>query len=260
MTETIQGHLYDYPKYYDVVYGSDWKPEFDFLRACFAKHAKIPVKRLFEPACGTGRLLIKFAQAGYDVSGNDLNPKAVDYCNRRLERHGFAATAVVGDMADFSLKRRADAAYNMINSFRHLPSQEAAEGHLRSVTHSLRSGGLYVMGLHLIPTGSERIEKETWSARRGHLAVVSSMWSEGVNLRKRQEHIGMAFDVYTPTRHMRIIDQMIYRTYTAGQMEQLLAGTPDLEVVETYDFVYDIEQPVAVGPETEDVVYVLRKK
>jgi SAM-dependent methyltransferase len=98
MTESIAGHLYDYPKYYDLVFGSDWKAEFDFLVACFEKHAGRKVKRLFKPACGTGRLLIKLAQHGFEVSGNDLNPKAVDYCNQRMSKAGFGDVAVVGDM------------------------------------------------------------------------------------------------------------------------------------------------------------------
>ncbi|MCH8830747.1 MAG: class I SAM-dependent methyltransferase, partial [Planctomycetes bacterium] len=131
MTEIIQGHLYDYPKYYDLVYGSDWKAERDFLQRCFVKHAKRKVQRLFEPACGTGRLLIRFALAGFEVGGNDLNAKAVEYCNARLVRRGFVATAFVGDMADFRLRKKCDAAFNMINSFRHLPDETAAENHLR---------------------------------------------------------------------------------------------------------------------------------
>ncbi|NQU21999.1 MAG: class I SAM-dependent methyltransferase, partial [Candidatus Nealsonbacteria bacterium] len=81
--ETIHESLYDYPKYYDLLFGSDWKTEFDFLEACFERYAQRPVRRLFEPACGTGRLLAKFATAGYEVAGNDLNARAVEYCNAR---------------------------------------------------------------------------------------------------------------------------------------------------------------------------------
>ena len=101
--ETIAGHLYDYPKYYDLIFGSDWAAEFKFLKAGFEMYAKRPIKRLFEPACGTGRLMIQFAKAGFEVAGNDLNEKAIDYCNERLVRHGFPATAFVGDMADFTV-------------------------------------------------------------------------------------------------------------------------------------------------------------
>jgi len=260
MPETIEAHLYDFPKYYDLVYGSDWKAEFDFLQKCFKKHAERPIRRLFEPACGTGRLLIKLAAAGYDVAGNDLNPHAIDFCNARLKRRGFPSSTFVGDMADFSVDRKYDTAFNMINSFRHLPSEQAAENHLRCMANALVTGGLYILGLHLTPTEGDPVDEESWSARRGNLSVISTLWSEEIDLEKRNERVGMTFDVYTPTRHLRIVDEMDYRIYTAGQMEQLLSRVPELEIVETYDFAYEIDNPVSIGPQTEDVVFVLRRK
>ncbi|HID23957.1 MAG TPA: class I SAM-dependent methyltransferase [Planctomycetaceae bacterium] len=258
--EIIQGSIYDYPAYYDLVFGSDWKAEFDFFQACFRKHAARPVRRLFEPACGTGRLLIRFAKAGYDVCGLDLNPKAVDYCNRRFVRNGFEAPVFVGDMTDFRLPRKADAAFNPINSFRELQTEEQAEKHLQCMARCLARGGLYLLGLHLTPTVGPRCEEESWSARRGNLAVISYMQSTRLDRRHRREFIDVRFDVYTVTRRFRIQHQMIFRTYTARQMKRLLARIPALELVETYDFAYDINDPIVIGPATEDVVFVLRKR
>lgn len=260
MMDRIRAHIYDYPRYYDLVFGSDWRAEFQFLRACFEKHAPRPVRRLFEPACGTGRLLIKFAEAGYEVAGNDLNSRAVEFCNARLQRRGFAPAAVVGDMAAFRLKRKVDAAFNTINSFRHLPTDRAAERHLKCVAQALSPGGLYVLGLHLTPIGCDRIEHEEWSARRGNLAVVSRLWSIDLDLKKRNERVGMTFDVYTPRKHFQIEDEMDYRTWTAAQMRRLLGRVPEFEPVATYDFHYEIDEPIEVGPETEDVVFVLRRR
>lgn len=259
MTEIIEGHLYDYPKYYDLVYGSDWKAEFEFLQACFQKYGSHPVQRLFEPACGTGRLLIRLAEAGYQVLGNDLNPRAVEFCNARFQRKGLAPAAVVGDMAAFRLRHKVDAAFNMINSFRHLPDESAAESHLRCVARALKKGGLYLLGLHLTPTVGDRVDREEWSARRGNLAVISSMWSAGIDMRRRVERVGMTFDVYTPTNHQQIVDEMSYRTYTAAQMKRLLAKVDEFEVVETYDFSYDMDEPIKITATTEDVVFVLRR-
>ena len=260
MQETIQGNLYDYPKYYDLVYGSDWKAEFDFLEDCFERHADGVVERLFEPACGTGRLLIKFAEAGYQVSGVDLNPKAIDYCNDRLERGGFARSAFVGDMCDFRADEPIDAAFNTINSFRHLTTQQQARDHLQCVADALRPGGLYILGLHLTPTSVEPIQEESWSARRGNLAVLSRMWVIDCNLRERQETVGVCFDVYTPSRQFRIEDQIGFRTYTYRQMSALLAGIAEFEVTAVYDFGYDVENPIEIDARTEDVVYVLKKR
>ncbi len=257
--EVIDAKLYDFPKYYDLLFGSDWKTEFDFLRACFAKHAGRKVRRLFEPACGTGRLLAKFAEAGYEVAGNDLNEKAVAYCNARLVRMGFPASAVVGDMADFRLRRKADAALNTINSFRHLPDETAAEAHLQCMAAALRPGGVYVLGLHLTPTGKPECSEESWSARRGNLAVASHMWSIDIDRRRRRERIGMTLDVHTPRRQFQLNEEMIFRTYSAAQFRRLLGRVDALELAETYDFSYDVDRPVRVDGQTEDVIYVLRK-
>jgi len=257
--EVLHASFYDYPKYYDLLFGADWKAEFDFLQRCFECHARRPVRRLFEPACGTGRLLYRFARAGYEVAGNDLNPHAVEYCNARLKRHGYEPSAVVGDMADFRLRRKADAAFSTINSFRHLPSEAAAERHLRSMAAALARGGLYVLGLHLTPDGRPQCQEESWSARRGHLAVNSHMWSIELDRRRRRERVGMAVDVYTPRRQFRLLEEMNFRTYTHDQFRRLLRRVDAFEVAGTYDFAYDVDRPVRVDRQTEDVVYVLRR-
>ena len=257
--ETVTSDIYDYPQYYDLVYGSDWKAEFDFLLECFERYAIGKVQNLFEPACGTGRLLIKLAQEGFMVAGNDLNEKSIRYCNQRLERHGFPPSAVVGDMSDFVLDEKVDAAFNMINSFRHLMSEELAENQLRCVAQSLRPGGLYVLGFFLTLTEGEMQERESWSARRGHLAVTSHLWTIQRDLQQRIERVGMAYDVYTPTRQFRLESEIDFRTYTAKQFLALVDRIPKLEIAAVHDFAYDVEQDIELTPQTEDVVFVLRK-
>ncbi len=260
MLPIVQGALYDFPKYYDLVFGSDWQAEYCFLRHAFHQLAQRTVRRVFEPACGTGRLLVKLAAAGYDVAGNDLNPKAVAFCNARFARRGWPPPAVVADMASFRVRRRFDAAFNLINSFRHLPSEQAAENHLRCMADAVLPRGIYVLGLHLTPRGRPTVTSERWSARRGNLAVNSRLWTVSVDRRRRQERVGMTFDVYTPTRQFRIVDETIFRTYTARQMHALLRRVGAWQIAATYDFAYDIQRPIVVNGRTEDVVYVLRRR
>jgi SAM-dependent methyltransferase len=205
-------------------------------------------------------LLIKLAQAGYGVSGNDLNPKAVTFCNKRLKRNGFGDPVTLGDMSDFRVKRRFDAGFNTINSFRHLPTEEQARSHLQCMAEATSKGGLYVLGLHLIPTRGDRNEEESWSARRGNLVVNSHMWSKAIDTRRRMEILGLTLDVYTPTEQFSINDEMFYRTYNKRQLESLIASVADWEIVESYDFAYEIDDPISVDATTEDVVYILRKR
>lgn len=262
MQEVIQGHLYDYPKYYDLVFGSDWKEEFDFLQQCFDRFSKVPVKRIFEPACGTGRLMYKLADAGFDIAGNDLNEKAVDFCNERLQRRGHKPTAFVGDMADFTVKKKFHAGFNMINSFRHLKSEKVAKAHLQCMADAIVKGGIYVLGLHLNPADctEEYESEELWSARRGNLQINTRLWSISYDPKTRIEEIGFSYDVHTPTKQYRIEDQTTFRCYTRKQMAALIKKVPDFELIETYDFAYEIDDPIVVDDDTEDVVYILRKK
>jgi SAM-dependent methyltransferase len=260
MFEKLEGSFYDYPKYYDLLFGTEWKPEFDFLTDCFEKYFNRPIGRLFEPACGTGLLLIKLAQAGYDVSGLDLNSAAIDYCNARLARNGFSESTFVCDMSDFRLPRKVDAAFNTINSFRHLMSHREALGHLKCVANALKKGGIYILGLHLTPDGPLECDEESWISRRGNLAVSSRIISVDIDRRKRCEQAEMTVDIFTPSGARRLVEMMRFRTYRAAQFQKLLAEVPKLELVETYDFAYNIDCPVKITDQTEDAIYILRKR
>jgi SAM-dependent methyltransferase len=259
VNETSAVNLYDFPRYYDLVFGSDWKAEFDFLLAVFDTHVTGKVRRLFEPACGTGRLVFRLAQAGYDISGLDLNERAVEYCNRRLANHGLSPSVLVGDMADFRLSRPVDAAFNTINSFRHLLTEAAARSHLECIAQSLRKGGVYVLGLHLTPTEGSPLDEERWSARRGHLVINTHLKTFDLDLRHRTERCQMILDVYTPTQYRQLVDDLVFRTYTAAELRELLASVPELALTASYDFSYRLDSPTEIAADTQDVVLILQK-
>ncbi len=250
--------IYDYPKYYDLVYGSDWKAEVDFLEYCIDAFVPHKVKRLFEPACGTGRLMFRMSKQGYRVQGLDLNEKAVDFCNQRLERHGFADRAFVGDMCDFELKKKFDVGFNTINSFRHLLSEAEAASHLQCMADNMNVGGIYVLGLHLLPLGQHECEGEYWTAQRGMLAINTRMWQIELDIKKRIETFRLEFDVYTPTDIQKIGDDVAFRTYTKPQILSLVRRSP-FEIAGVYDFAYDFENPAELNDKTEDVVLILQK-
>lgn len=251
--------IYDFPAYYDLVFGSDTAAEMRFIEDCFRTFVDHKVKRAFEPACGTGRLIYRLGLKGYEVGGIDLNEKAVEYCNDRLEKRGLRGRAQVGDMSDFTVRRPFDAAFNTINSFRHLQDEESARGHLQCMAEATRPGGVYLLGMHLTPTRGEPTDEESWSARRGQLAINTYMWPIEKNPRKRLERFGIRFDVYKPTDSMRIEDVLALRSYNYKQFASLIESVSSWDMVEVYDFGYDISQPIQLGPETEDVVAVLRR-
>lgn len=257
--------IYDFPVYYDLVFGSDTAAEMKFLGKCFDRYVDGKVRRVFEPACGTGRLIYRMGRpdvegGGLEVGGIDLNEKAIDYCNRRLERLNIKGRAMVGDMSDFEVKRPYDAAFNTINSFRHLQTEAGAQAHLEAMARAVRPGGIYALGLHLTPTRGETTDHESWSARRGQLSINTYMWPIEKNAKKRLEKFGIRFDVYKPTQSLRIEDALELRSYTADQFQKLLDSVPVWEICEWFDFAYDADAPTVVNETSEDIVVILKRK
>jgi SAM-dependent methyltransferase len=256
----LEESIYDHPKYYDLVFGADCAAEIKFILGCGETFMRRAPLRFFEPACGTGRLLYWLARRGKEVGGLDLNPKAIAFCNARLQRHGYAPTAFVADMSDFRVPRVFDLAFNTINSFRHLNSEAAAQRHLQCMGRAIRRGGLYLLGVHLTPTDAPPSETESWSARRGQLVINTHMWTKHRDHKRRVERFGIRFDVHRPTGSLRIVDELVLRSYTAEQMRRLIQSSGCWQIVETFDFTYAMDEPVQVDGTKEDVVYVLRRQ
>ena len=51
-----------------------------------------------------------------------------------------------------------------------------------------------------------------------------------------------------------------FRTYSTAEMKRLLKKVPELELLECYDFSYDIDAPRVFNDSYEDIVLVLRKR
>jgi hypothetical protein len=83
--ETVVESIYDHPKYYDLVFGADCAAELKYIVQCGQEFATGKIRKLFEPACGTGRLLFHLGQAGLFGVGNRSQPKSQStFCNERL--------------------------------------------------------------------------------------------------------------------------------------------------------------------------------
>src|ERR1043165_623333 len=110
-SSTVRASWYDYPAYYDLAFQSETQLEADFIVAACRKYCPFGVRRLLEPACGTGRLITLLAARGYQMSGFDLSKAALSYLRRQLKRRALHAETFVAEMSDFRLGQPVDAAY-----------------------------------------------------------------------------------------------------------------------------------------------------
>ena len=220
--DSVIGSIYDYPNLYDVLFSDLCRLEIKFLTAIFERFCKKNVISVFEPACGSGRLLYHLAKLGYDVAGLDLNPHAVTFCNRRLKKHGLRESAIIGNMVSFSLAdlgrtKKFDVAFNFVSSFLHLTTETDAQQHLHAVADVLKPNGIYLLGIHLKPYGKQYCEQERSSLRRGSLFVKSHLQSLSQDFKKRIEIIEFHIEAETPKKRYNIVDRFPFRIYTAKQ-------------------------------------------
>jgi SAM-dependent methyltransferase len=256
----LVANWYDYPQYYDIAFQGHTRREADFIEAACRKYCPFDARRFLEPACGTGRLITGLAARGYQVAGFDLSQPALSYLQRRLARRRLHAETFEAEMSDFRLSRPVDAAYCTVNTFRHLLTEQAARGHLECIAGSLRPGGIYILGLHLLPLDVDEEDAKRWTERRGETKVTVTLRVLRTDLRRRIEDLRVCLLVRRGSTELRLRHEFQFRMYTARQFRRLLDSVPSLELCDVYDFWYDIEQPFALNDEMAYSVFVLRRR
>lgn len=256
----ILADWYDYPQYYDLAFLEETKPEADFLAAAFQKYAQRPVKRVLEPGCGGGRLVVELASRGFQLVGFDTSEAALEHLRKTLAKRKLTAEVYRDDMTRFRVAEPVDAAICTFNTFRHLTSREAATSHLQSIADALAPGGIYVLGLHLLPPDADEESLERWTAIKGKTKVVFTLRVLDFNRRTRLEKLRATMLVRTPAKELRLASEFEFRLYTAAQIRAQLAEVPQLELCDVYDFCYEIDHPLKLDNEISDTVLILRKK
>jgi SAM-dependent methyltransferase len=251
---------YDFPRYYDLAFRSETRAEVAFIEAACHTYCASPVRRIVEPGCGGGRLVVALSRRGYDVTGFDLNTRSLEFARRRLRRCGLDAHVFEADMADFRLARPVDAAVCTWNTFRHLLTERAARCHLECVARCLRPGGIYILGLHLLPLDVSEESTERWTARHGRTRVTVTLRVISASRRRRVETLRLNMRVRSPRRELRLRHEFQFRMYTANQFLRLLAAVPQFELCDVYDFWFDINEPLELNDEITDTVFVLRRR
>ncbi|MFT5396624.1 MAG: SAM-dependent methyltransferase [Gammaproteobacteria bacterium] len=252
---------YSLPSYYDVSFSHEMREELFFLQNIFNRYCKTNRPSLIEPACGTGRLIIPLARNGYDCTGFDLNEHALSYLKDKLNRNQLKANIFHGDMTNFDSKRKKyDAAYCTVDTFRHLLSEKQAAQHLLNISQSLKKNGIYILGLHLIPEQgiSEKITR--WTAKRGRLTVKTTMKMLKLDKKNRTETLKVILNPRTKKKNEKYESIYKLRTYTLKQFHKLLSTTGVFEVVNSYDHFYDLSNPITLNARSDYAVFVLRKK
>ncbi len=104
---------------------------------------------ILELAFGTGRLLAKLAQSGFEAVGLDISPRMLEIASENINKLPSEIkskiTFLKQDITKFDLDRQFGLIYIADNSFRELTSRETQLSCLSSVYNHLTANGLFLL-------------------------------------------------------------------------------------------------------------------
>jgi hypothetical protein len=233
---------------YDIWFSWDPATERDFVLGASRRWGIVEPRRILEPMCGPGRLLR--SMPGWAVGLDIMQP--IVRCAAR------ANPVFRADAARFGIREGAfDLAYNLIDSFRHLRSEDDARGHLGCTARALRIGAVYVLGLDIngdIPADTHR---ETWEIEKDGRTVRGYVEGLGdADSETRTETMHAAYEIDGEPREF----YYPVRTYTRRQFEDLIDEEGSFEIAAVYDRRYDVESPIELSEVAGSAVVILRRE
>jgi len=129
---------------YDLIYG-DIRDDIPF----YLEYAQLKGSPILEIACGTGRVLIPLAEAGYEVWGIDYSPAMLAKVQEKVsvlpEDVRKRVILVQADMRDFHLRKRFPLALVPFKSFLHLLTVEDQIQTLKNIRRHLNNEGFLII-------------------------------------------------------------------------------------------------------------------
>jgi SAM-dependent methyltransferase len=137
----------DWADLYDKVYAY-----LDYDIGFYRSQAEASGGPVLELGCGTGRVALALADAGFDVTGVDISPRMIAQANAKAAGLGLTSKAsfVVGDMADADPANvRAEGTFGLVcfpfRSFQSMLAVEDQREALQAAAAQLREGGLLAL-------------------------------------------------------------------------------------------------------------------
>ncbi len=214
--------------------------------------------RILELGCGTGRVSVPLAKAGYHVTGLDHEPAMLAALDERRRRLPAATAArletVQGDLRTFDLGRRFDLVIAAFNVVEHLYTRVEVDACLRAVRRHLRADARFAFDVQLPdPSWLARDPSRRWARTRfTHPVTGEQLYYSTNHDYDPVSQIVMIRLYYTPVRRGREeVTLLSQRKFFPAELEALVAHA-GLRIAERYG---DFDGgPLGPGSESQVVI------
>jgi SAM-dependent methyltransferase len=233
---------------YDIAFDWDVSREVEWLLERLGPCCRT----VFEPGCGSGRILDVLASHGLEVVGIDSSPQMVALARERLDGRGHAHIA---DMIEFDLGRAFDGAVSPINTLLHLTPEEL-QRHLEAMARHLKPGARYLVQVDLLAPGQhEPFAGSHWEATRGDTRLQIDWVEEELDMAAGRSVQRSRIEVLDGPRAGEIIEEIHeMRAWTPARWQSAISTSAFTEVA-TYDGVHEDHWPLVASTATGGLLW-----
>lgn len=123
---------------------------YDLWTAFSLRHFPEGKTKLLELACGTGIQSVRFAQAGFEVTGFDLSSDMLKLAQKRAEDAGLALDFQQGNMLDLSALGQYDLVTCYSDSICYMQDEVEVGDVFKEVYAHLNEGGAFIFDVHSV--------------------------------------------------------------------------------------------------------------
>ena len=101
--------------------------------------------KILELCCGTGRLTVPIAKAGYNICGVDYTSSMLEQAKVKASEAGLEINFIEADIRSLNLQEKFDFIFIPFNSIHHLYKNEDLFKAFNGVKNHLKEGGLFLL-------------------------------------------------------------------------------------------------------------------
>jgi len=215
----------------------------------YLSYARKTQASILEIACGTGRVTIPLASAGFDVYGIDLSLPMLEILERKVRELPPETSRRINvhqaDMSDFDLHRSFDLIIIPFRAFQALTTDEKVRSALQCFKRHLAPGGLLILDVfkprwRMDESWVNTEEEFDWVKQDEGTGktIIRAGVRRSIDTRNQVIHPEIIYYIEDPSgARERICEPLSLRYYYQYQMEVLLI-TSGFTIVETYGY-YD---------------------
>ena len=202
---------------------------------------------ILELGCGTGRVSIILAEAGFSVTGLDLSFQMLEVFREKLEGKKDLSdkiTITCGNMARFSFDRKFSMIIAPFRAFQALTDDGEIDSALLCIREHLSGEGIFIVNVF----NPRPVMDESWCYgevvqwdrldEKSGIRVVKKHWGDKIDTQNRVIYPHFAFEVtYPDGRAERIVDDLSLKYYYNEQLRAVIEKA-GMEICEEYSW-YD---------------------